>query len=144
MFCCSGYCQGMSSPLAIAASGMMAATLRLNVSASNVANSLSSGPLPDATGPGATAPAAYTPLRVDQVDVGGATSATATPVLPSYAPTYAPSAAYADKSGMVAAPDVDLANEAVQQMTAKCAFTANAKVMRVASQMMGALLDITA
>jgi flagellar basal-body rod protein FlgC len=142
MFCCSGYCQGMSSPLAIAASGMMAATLRLNVSASNVANSLSSGPLPDATGPGATAPAAYTPLRVDQVDVGGATSATATPVLPSYALTYAPSAT--DKSGMVAAPDVDLANEAVQQMTAKCAFTANAKVMRVASQMMGALLNITA
>ena len=43
----------MSSILAVAASGMMAASLRLNVSASNVANSQSSGPLPDAIGPGA-------------------------------------------------------------------------------------------
>jgi flagellar basal-body rod protein FlgC len=123
---------------------MMAAMVRLNVSASNVANSSSSGPLPDATGSAANSPPAYTPLRVDQVDIGGATSARATPVSPSYAPAYAPSAPYADQSGMVAAPNVDLTNEAVQQITARYAFAANAKVMQVASQMSGALLDITA
>jgi flagellar basal-body rod protein FlgC len=134
----------MSSILAIASSGMMAASLRLNVSASNVANSQSSGPLPDATGPGAKAPAAYTPLRVDQVDIGGATSATATPVSPSYAPSYAPRAPYADQSGMVASPNVDLTNETVQQITAQYAFAANAKVTQIASQMAGALLDMTA
>jgi flagellar basal-body rod protein FlgC len=134
----------MSSILAIASSGMMAASLRLNVSASNVANSSSSGPLPDATGPAAKAPAAYTPLRVDQVDIGGATAATATAVSPSYAPSYAPSAPYADQSGMVAAPNVDLTNETVQQITAQYAFAANAKVTQIASQMAGALLDITA
>jgi flagellar basal-body rod protein FlgC len=134
----------MSSILAIASSGMMAASLRLNVSASNVANSQSSGPLPDATGPGAKAAAAYTPLRVDQVDIGGATSATATAVSPSYAPSYAPRAPYADQSGMVASPNVDLTNETVQQITAQYAFAANAKVTQIASQMAGALLDMTA
>ena len=121
----------------------MAAALRLNVSANNVANSLSSGPLPDATGPGATAPPAYTPLRVDQVDIGGATSATAIPVSPSYGPSYAPDAPYADQSGMVASPNVDLTAEVMQQIVARYAFAANAKVMQVASQMTGALLDIS-
>jgi flagellar basal-body rod protein FlgC len=130
------------SILSIATSGLAAASLRLQVSASNVANISDTGPLPDAPN-AAGFPAAYAPSRVDQVDVaGGGTAATVTTVSPSYVPQYDPSAPYADKNGLVAAPNVDLANEAVQQITARIEFAANAKVIQIESEMMKTLLDI--
>ena len=133
----------MNSAFAIAKSGMQAASLRLDVSASNVANMSSDGPLPDATN-AAAFPPAYVPQRVDQVEVAGGTAARATNVSPSYVPAYDPSAPYADKNGMVAAPNVDLTNEVVQQITAAYEFAANARVLQTASQMMKTLLDIKA
>ena len=122
---------------------MQAASLRLDVSASNVANMSSDGPLPDATN-AAAFPPAYAPQRVDQVEVAGGTAARVTNVSPSYVPAYDPSAPYADKNGMVAAPNVDLTNEVVQQVTAAYEFAANARVLQTASQMMKTLLDIKA
>jgi flagellar basal-body rod protein FlgC len=132
------------SVLSIAASGLAAASLRLEVSASNVANSPDSGPLPGANVPNAANfPPAYTPLRVDQTAMaGGGTAATVTPVSPSFVPSFEPGAPFADKNGLVAAPNVDLANELVQQIIARYAFAANARVMRVESEMMKTLLDI--
>jgi flagellar basal-body rod protein FlgC len=133
----------MSSIFAIAASGMAAASRRLEVSASNIANMSDTGPLPGAGASNAAAyPAAYAPKRLDQIAVAGGTAVTVTTVSPSYVPSYDPSAPYADKSGMVAAPNVDLANEVVQQITARYAFALNAKVMQAGSDMMKALLDI--
>lgn len=135
----------MNAVLAIAASGMSAASLRLDVSASNVANISTTGPLPDAnTSSGTAFPAAYSPLRVDQINVGGGTAATVMTVSPSYVPMYDPSASYADKNGMVAAPNIDLANEAVQQIMASYAFAANVIVMKIDSQMTGMLLNLAA
>ncbi len=132
----------MSDALSIAASGMRAAALRLQVSASNVANSRSAGPLPDATN-SAGFPPAYIPLRVDQTDVaGGGTYATIKPISPSYVTTYDPTAPYADSNGMVAAPNVDLAEEMVQQASIRFTFAANAYVARVDMRMMNSLLDI--
>ena len=130
------------SALSIAASGLAAASLRLEVSASNVANALDSGPLPDAPN-AANFPPAYVPLRVDQTAVaGGGTAATVTPVSPSFVPSFDPGAPFADKNGLVAAPNVDLANELVQQIIARYAFAANARVIQVESEMMKTLLDI--
>eukprot|EP01035_Chromulina_nebulosa_P051578 gene51578-70242_t len=55
----------MSSISTIALSGMNAATRRLEVSASNIANVASTGALPDASGAvAAGAPRAYAPLVV--------------------------------------------------------------------------------
>ena len=134
----------MSIALSIAASGMAAAALRLNVSASNVANALSFGPLPTAKN-AIGFPPAYIPLRVDQTDLaGGGTSASVTPVLPSYVPVYDPTAPFADNRGLVAAPNIDLGNELVQQLLARYTFAANAKVVSADAQMMKSLLDITA
>ena len=133
----------MNAVFAIAKSGMQAASLRLDVSASNVANMSSDGPLPDAAN-AAAYPPAYAPQRVDQVEVAGGTAARVTNVSPSYVPAYDPGAPYADKNGMVAAPNVDLTNEVVQQITAAYEFAANARVLQTASQMMKTLLDIKA
>ena len=125
----------------VAVSGMRAASVRLDVSASNVANMLTTGRLPAADGTSA-APAAYAPLRVDQVEVaGGATAATVSTASPSYTPGYDPSAPYADGNGMVAVPNVDLVNEAIQQIMAEYAFKANAVILRTASDMTTTLLD---
>jgi flagellar basal-body rod protein FlgC len=128
----------------IAASGLAAASLRLQVSASNVANVSDTGPLPDAANASRFAPA-YVPLQVNQVaSAGGGTSATVAPVSPSDVPQFDPGAPFADQSGLVAAPNVDLANEAVQQIIARYEFTANAEVIQVNAQMMQSLLNITA
>jgi flagellar basal-body rod protein FlgC len=132
------------SVLSIAASGLAAASLRLEVSASNVANSLDTGPLPGTNAANAANfPPAYTPLRVDQTAAAdGGTAATMTPISPRFVPSFEPGAPFADQNGLVAAPNVDLANELVQQIVARYAFAANARVIRVESEMMKTLLDI--
>lgn len=134
----------MSNVLAIAASGMAAASRRLEVSARNVANIMSDGPLPSVdTSVRAKYRAAYTPLRVDQIETaGGGTAAVVSEVSPASVPSYDPSAPYADGNGMVASPNVNLANEVVQQLVARYTFAMNAMVARRYEQMMNSLLDI--
>ena len=66
----------MSIVSSIALSGLSAASLRLRVSTGNVANALSSGPLPGSAQSGSY-PDAYVPQRVDQVArADGGTDAT--------------------------------------------------------------------
>ncbi len=136
----------MSSILSIAASGAAAAATRLDVSADNVANANSDGPLPTA---GAAVQARYAPAyaaqQVDQVATpGGGTSAVVVDVQPGTLAAYAPTAPYADKNGEVATPNVDYSYEAMQQATASYSFAMNVAVMRVYAQMMQALLDVQA
>jgi flagellar basal-body rod protein FlgC len=135
----------MSSVLSIAISGMQAATRRLEVSASNVANMRSDGALPDGQGndaPGAPRP--YTPLRVDQVEVaGGGTRAVVSEVSPGHTATYDPAAPYANEDGMVATPNVDLADEMIQQLIASYTYAANARVVTSHTQTVKSLFDIT-
>jgi len=134
----------MSAASSIAISGMNAATLRLQVSADNVANALSDGPLPSSVN-GASFPGQYVPLRVDQIDiVGGSTSASIRTVSPSYVPKFDPTAPYADGNGMVASPNVDLSSEIIQQALARYSFAANAQVLKTDAQMTATLLNITA
>ena len=141
---CVSYDKRMTSILSIATSGMTAATRRLEVSARNVANVRSDGPLPSADAAvQAQYPSAYSPLRVDQIEVdGGGTIANVSRNSPSHVRSYDPTAPYADSRGMVASPNVDLADEVVQQMVAQYTFAANAKVVNVYAQMMKSLLDI--
>ena len=134
----------MSIASAIAVSGLKVASLRLRVAASNLANSLSTGPLPDAAN-AANFPAAYSTLRVNQTEtVGGGTSATVTTITPATVSLYEPTAPFADDNGMVAGPNVDRANELLQLLVARYTFAANAQVIRADAQMSASLLNITA
>jgi flagellar basal-body rod protein FlgC len=129
---------------AIAISGLNAADLRLQVAASNIANSLLDGPLPGAANP-ENVPPAYSALRVNQSDiVGGGTRATAIAVSPAAVQSYDPTASFAGANGIVASPNVDLANEFVQLMIARYTFAANAQVIRADTQMSALLLNVTA
>lgn len=128
----------------------------MSVAASNIANANTTGPLPasgGSTSAGAgiapTFPAAYVPLRVDQVSQSsgstpGGTSATVSTVSPSYTVQSDPSAPFANQDGLVAAPNVDLANEFVELATAKYSFIANAKVIQAYAETEDTLLDIKA
>lgn len=134
----------MSSILSISASGMAAAMQRLEVSANNVANENSGGPLPSA---GAAVqsqyPAAYVAQQVNQVAApGGGTSAVVSNAQPGTVTAYDPTAPYANQNGQVAAPNVDIANEAIQQAIASYEFIANADVISAEQKMMQALLNI--
>ncbi|MBR0906275.1 flagellar basal body rod protein FlgC [Bradyrhizobium liaoningense] len=148
------------SVFSIATSGLSAASLRVNVAASNIANVRTNGPLPSASGsdPAASAagssigpafPPAYVPLRVDQVAqssgaTAGGTVATVSAVSPSFTAQSDPSSPFANQDGLVAAPNVDLAGEFVQLATAKYSFIANAKVIQAYAETTESLLDITA
>ena len=145
------------STLLIATSGLSAASLRLNVAANNIANAFTTGPLPATNGSGAQAvgagssnvnsnfPAVYTPLQVNQTDqANGGTVATVAPVSPGFVTQYDPSAPFANQDGLVASPNVDLASQFVQLLTAKYSFAANAKVIQTYADTTKSLLDITA
>ncbi len=117
---------------------------RLQVSADNVANANSDGPLPSAPAAvQAQYPAAYAPQQVDQVETaGGGTAAVVSSVEPGTVVMFDPAAPYADPNGLVASPNVDYASEAMQQVTASYEFAFNALVMRVYSQIRKSALDI--
>jgi flagellar basal-body rod protein FlgC len=136
----------MSSISTIALSGMNAAARRLEVSASNVANVMSTGALPNADGTvPAGAPQAYAPLELVQTaSAGGGTQTAVTTVSPSTTAISDPQAPFANQDGLVAAPNVDLAQEMISQLIASYTFAANATVMKADDRMTGALLNITA
>jgi flagellar basal-body rod protein FlgC len=136
----------MSSISTIALSGMNAAARRLEVSASNVANVLSTGALPNADGTvPAGAPQAYAPLELVQTaSAGGGTQTAVTTVTPSTIAVFNPQAPFANNNGLVASPNVDLSQEMIGQMLASYSFAANATVLNTADRMTKALLDITA
>jgi flagellar basal-body rod protein FlgC len=136
----------MSSISTIALSGMNAAARRLEVSASNVANVSSTGALPDAGGTvPAGAPTAYAPLELVQTaSAGGGTQTSVTTAKPSTVATFDPQAPFANQDGLVAAPNVDLAQEMISQLVAKYSFAANAKVMKADDDMSRTLIDMKA
>lgn len=136
----------MSSISTIALSGMNAASRRLEVSASNVANVLSTGALPDANGTvPAGAPTAYAPLELVQTEsAGGGTQTTVKTAKPATTAISDPSAPFANQSGLVAAPNVDLAQEMISQLVAKYSFAANARVLKADDDMAKTLIDMRA
>jgi flagellar basal-body rod protein FlgC len=136
----------MSSISTIAVSGMIAATRRLEVSASNVANIESTGALSLASGTVlAGAPQAYAPLRLIQTEsAGGGTQTRVSTVTPSSIAISDPQAPFANQDGQVAAPNVDISQEMVEQMLASYSFAANAAVMKADDGMTKTLIDTMA
>jgi flagellar basal-body rod protein FlgC len=142
VFAAGGYIRAMSSVMSIAASGMAAAERRLEVSARNVANVSTTGPLDAAPD---DVRAAYAALRADQTQTaGGGTAVNVTRASPATMAVSDPASSFANADGLVAAPAVDLANEAVQQLVARYSFAANAAVMRAGDKMTKSLLNMTA
>jgi flagellar basal-body rod protein FlgC len=140
----------MSSAISSAASGLHAASMRVEASASNIANARNSIRLDEARGADTPAPRpqsdprppVYEPVRVHQESVpGGGTRAEFAPVEAPHVKVYAPDDRLADKDGMIARPNVDYVGEIVNMNQAEHAYKANLKVIATENAMIGALLN---
>jgi flagellar basal-body rod protein FlgC len=141
----------MFTSMSIATTGLQAASMRLEASASNVANARTSGPLPGTPPNVAVGRAENGERRVYQaVDVvqssldGGGVRAQFRERLPAYTPAYDPYSPDADANGYFAMPNVDYATEITEQMLAVITFEANIKTLKVASEMTKSVLDMKA
>ena len=134
---------------------MLVSLARLNASASNIANSHTTGPLPEKAAappmPGGAegGPRVYQPIDVVLKSTGGQGGSAGVvagyrPRSPAYMRHYDPSAPFADADGIVAAPKVDLAEEAVGILEASLLFKANLAVLEAADAMTKRMLDTTA
>src|ERR1700744_531879 len=132
----------MDSTDAISVTGLTAASTQLQVSASNVANVDDTAPLP---GSGVAGPAPFVPTRVETVSLGwGGGLAQLSAAQPTRSSSSAPDNPYADSQGMVATPNVDLANEAVSQMQAAQLYQSSAAVLKANDKMQRMALHMLA
>ncbi len=120
----------------IALSGLQAAATRLQVSAANVANLTARG---EAPADGGEAEGLFKPGHVVQTaTANGGTAAKVRPVEPAHVLIPDPNR----ESGVAAVPNVNLANELVQQTIAETSFKANAAVLRTVDEIEETLLNI--
>lgn len=141
----------MVSLTAIASSGLLAQSQRLDASASNVANVRTRGAIPNSDGTTPTGKtAAYQPISVTQTALSSGTSGsdqpagtrtTFVPITPAYIPEYDPTDANANADGLVAAPNVDLGTERINQLQASAAYKANIAVLQTDDEMTKSILD---
>ena len=124
----------MDSAMTIAASGLAAAITSLATAASNVANAQTSG-TPESVYQSATV------IETPRADGG----VTATIIrAPNTSFSFNPAAPFANAQGMVAVPNLDVAAQMVNQITASLAFQANAKVFQIAARNQKSLIDLIA
>lgn len=133
-----------------ALSAMQASMMRLNASASNIANIRSTGVMPgegaggdtSANPPASSSVSAYQPIyTVQSESAGGGTVATYAPTKPATLPSYDPSSSHANEAGMVAMPNVSFVSELTEQQMARLSFEANVKVIETAHKATGSLLE---
>jgi flagellar basal-body rod protein FlgC len=134
-------------------SGMKLSARTVSVSASNIANARNTARLEDVAIAGvsesrmgsqddASHDPLYTPQRVEGEPVsGGGVRAVLREKSPAYVAAYAPGDPNADQDGLVARPNVDIAEELLTVSQASTLYEATLKVLRTADDMLGTLLD---
>lgn len=135
----------MVDAISIALTGLTAQKQRLSASASNIANVLTSGKVPEAGGSSTV----YRPLRTQLTPLqsdgqGTGVRADVTSDENGYTVVFDPTSVYANSAGEIAVPNVDLNTEMVNITETKMAFKADLSVIKVAKEMDQALLDILA
>lgn len=135
----------MIDAISIALTGLTAQKQRLSAAANNIANVSTTGAVPAA----GAASTVYQPLTVNLTSLqsgesGAGVRAEVTADADGYTVIYDPSSHYANESGMIAAPNVDLNQEIVSLTEIKMAYKADLSVIRVADEMNQSLMDIIA
>lgn len=132
----------MISSISIALTGLEAASKKLSASASNIANLQTVGSLED----GGQAP--YTPIGTQQTaltDQNGSGLGVRSDYAPRnapFVPVYSPDSPFANAEGIIGAPNIDLAEEAVNVMLAKTAYKANLATIATQSELSDELLRV--
>ena len=121
----------MIGAISTALSGLIASTKKVEASASNIANISSSGSLD----PASPDQPYRTQTTVQTTTASGGVQATNIPKTPGIVNAYAPDSPFANSQGLVATPDTDLAEEAVNLKVAELSYKANLATLRTADEM---------
>jgi flagellar basal-body rod protein FlgC len=134
----------MSGTLQIAVSGLNDASARIANAAANIVNASSTSSLPRNSGESYSGFVPQDVITLSQSDGTNNLGVQSQRVArdPAYSPVYDPANAQANDQGLVAAPNVDLANEAINLLQASVSYQANAAVISIALKTDKALLDI--
>lgn len=121
-----------------AISGLNAASKRLQASASNIANIQSTSRLEN----GVAVNEPYQPVGVNlqSASTGGVISNIQPLNIPPVQ-AFDPDSAFADEEGFVSLPDVNVGEEAINQILARNEYKANLRVLEAADDINGSLLD---
>ncbi len=127
----------------VALSGMQAAETRLSIAANNIVNIGSAGHTEKgAQENGDNSVLPYQPMAPSSSSaLGGGVVVTATPVEPRSVSVFNPGNPLADSGGLVAYPNVSLAEQVVELKMATLSYKANASVLEAESDLLGSLLD---
>lgn len=127
----------MTNAIGIALTGLNSAVLRLNASASNIANVSTTGSLAD------TDHAPYTTITTQSTALGtiGGVHTEFTAQEPAFTPAYAQDSPFADENGLIGVPNVSLAEELVNLKLAAISYKANLSTIKVAGELFDELLD---
>lgn len=144
----------MISAMRPAITGLKAATTAVGTVASNVVNARNSGRVEEAPVsavdrsrrndgmPRQAEDQLYRPVRADNVAVaGGGVRAVVREHNPPHVVEFDPGDPNADADGVVARPNVDLADQMVRLRQARHMYDANLKTIKTADDMMGYLID---
>lgn len=131
----------MVNSISISLSGLQAASQRLNATASNIANIQTVGSIDE------NGQAPYNAIDVVQQsqNIEGAGSGVRTeyvPRDPAFIPAFDPDSPFANADGIIGAPNIDLAQEAVNLSLAEISYKANIEMIKAAEEMSDELLDI--
>ncbi len=126
----------MTNAIGIALTGLNSASLRLNASASNIANAGTVGSLTD------TDNAPYTPkdTQLKALSNGGVLTQI-TERAPAFVPAYDADSPFADENGFIGTPNIDYASEIIDMKLAEISYKANLKTISVSKDMFEELLN---
>ncbi len=126
----------MINAIQTALSGLMASSKRIEASASNIANLQTTGSLEE----GGKAP--YSAVTTTQTaQESGGVKAETVEKDPGFVPAYEPGSPFANEEGLVGAPNVNLAEEAVNIKLAEIAYKANLKTIETVAELEEELLN---
>lgn len=128
----------MTNAIGIALTGLNSASLKLNASASNIANLNTVGSLTDENN------APYTPITTQSKSLGSVTGGVQTDIIPqnpAFVPAYDADSPFADENGLIGVPNINLAEEIVNIKLAEISYKANLKTIDVAGELFDELLD---
>lgn len=127
----------MINPLSVPLSGLMSASKKANVAASNIANADATGST-DPNSPDQTYKAQVTQ---DISVAGGGVRTIALDRTPAFVPSYEPDSPFANAEGLVNSPNVSLDEELVNLKLAENAYKANITALKAGISMQETLQD---
>lgn len=127
----------MINPISTSISGLMAASKKVEVAATNIVNADVVG----STDPDSPNQAYSAQVTQDLSTAGGGVRTVSLNRTPAFVPSYEPDSVFADSEGLVNSPNVNLDEELINMKVAENAYQANAQVIKTGLEMQDTLRE---